>query len=131
MNVLAQAIEIVHAAEIIGDLLSDLVKTLKPEVSLGQKLNLIAGGNPKNKTTVGYSLMEAPRGILYDKLEIDKDGVVIKADIITPTVQFLNNIEEDLKVYLPNLKKLSKEMREQKIKTLIRAYDPCISCATH
>lgn len=130
-NVLAQAIEVVHATEKAGELLNDLIKTIKPEQSLGKKLKLIAGGNPKNKTTVGYSLMEAPRGILYDMLEIDKNGIIIKADIITPTVQFLNNIEEDLKVYIPNLKKLSKKKREQKIKTLIRAYDPCIACATH
>ncbi len=130
-NVLAQAIEIVYATEMAEKLLQDLIKTLKPEESLAKKLDLIGGGNPKNKTTIGYSVMEAPRGILYDMLEIDQDGIVTKADIITPTVQFLNNIEEDLKVYLPNLKKLSKEVREQKIKTLIRAYDPCISCATH
>jgi len=130
-NVLAQAIELVHATEEAGNLLQDLVKTLKPEKSKGQKLKLIAFGNPKNKTTTGYSLMEAPRGILYDMLEIDQNGIITKADIITPTVQFLNNIEEDLKIYLPNLKRLSKEAREQKIKTLIRAYDPCISCATH
>lgn len=130
-NVLAQAIEIVHATETAGEILKDLSKTLRPEESIGKKLNLIGGGNPKNKTTVGYSLMEAPRGILYDMLEINFNGIITKADIITPTVQFLNNIEEDLKVYLPNLKRLNSELREQKIKTLIRAYDPCISCATH
>jgi len=130
-NVLAQAIELVHTTEAAGELLQDLIKTLKPEESLGKKIDLIAKANPKAKTTIGYSVMEAPRGILYDMLEIDRDGIVIKADIITPTVQFLNNIEEDLKVYLPNLKKLSAAVREQKIKTLIRAYDPCISCATH
>jgi len=130
-NVLSQAIELVHATEESKNLLEDLAKTVKPEASLSKKLKLIAFANPKNKTTVGYSLMEAPRGILYDMLEIDQNGIITKADIITPTVQFLNNIEEDLKVYLPNLKKLSKETRKQKIKTLIRAYDPCISCATH
>ena len=130
-NVLAQAIELIHATETAGEILTDLEKTLKPETSQAKKLKLIANANPKNKTTVGYSLMEAPRGILYDMIEIDQNGIITKADIITPTVQFLNNIEEDLKVYLPNLKKLSSSAREQKIKTLIRAYDPCISCATH
>ena len=69
--------------------------------------------------------------VLYDMFEIDRDGYITKADIITPTVQFLNNIEEDLKVYLPTLARLSPEQRKLKIKTLIRAYDPCISCATH
>lgn len=130
-NILAQAIELVHATEEAGRILKDLTKTLKPEVSLNQKLKLIAGGNPKGKVTSGYSVMEAPRGILYDMLRIDENGLILKADIITPTVQFLNNIEQDLAVYLPDLRQLSKEKREQKIKTLIRAYDPCISCATH
>ena len=130
-NVLAQAIELVHATEQAGELLKDLSQTLQPEESRGKKLRLIAAANPLGKTTIGYSVMEAPRGILYDMLEINRDGLVVKADIITPTVQFLNNLEEDLKVYLPNLKKLNTQDREQKIKALIRAYDPCISCATH
>ena len=130
-NVLAQAIELVHATEVAGRLLKDLIKTLKPEASLAHKLKLIAGGNPKGKVTSGYSVMEAPRGVLCDMLRIDENGLILKADIITPTVQFLNNIEQDLAVYLPDLRQLSKEKREQKIKTLIRAYDPCISCATH
>ena len=114
LNVLAQAIEVVHATEIAGDLLKDLVESIEPEVSKGKKLKLIASGNPKNKTTIGYSVMEAPRGILYDMLEIDQNGIIIKADIITPTVQYLNNIEEDLKIYLPNLRKLSKNLKLQR-----------------
>jgi len=130
-NVFAQAVELVHSIETAGDILKDLVKTLKQEESKANKLKLISNANPKGKTTIGYSVMEAPRGILYDMIEINADGIITKADIITPTVQFLNNIEEDLKVYLPNLKKLKAGEREQKIKTLIRAYDPCISCATH
>ncbi len=130
-NVLAQAIEILYFVEAAAAMLKDLSVTLKPEESKAKKLNIIGKANPRGKTAVGYSVMEAPRGILYDMLEINRDGIITKADIITPTVQFLNNMEADLKVYLPNLKKLSKQEREQKIRTLIRAYDPCISCATH
>ncbi|MDX9892938.1 MAG: Ni/Fe hydrogenase subunit alpha [Patescibacteria group bacterium] len=130
-NVLAQAIEVVHAMQEAGNLLSDLADNLKFEESRGHNLALIADANPQGRVTVGYSVMEAPRGILYDMVEINADGVITRSDIITPTVQYLNNIEEDLKVYLPNLKQLSDRQRRQKIKTLIRAYDPCISCATH
>lgn len=130
-NILAQAIELIHATETAGILLKDLIKTIKFEESLNKKLNVIAAGNPKNKVTTGYSVMEAPRGILFDMLRIDENGQVVKADIITPTVQFLNNIENDLKIYIPDLKNLPKEKLHAKIKTLIRAYDPCISCATH
>jgi len=44
---------------------------------------------------------------------------------------FLANLEKDLEKYLPQIKKLSDKKRDSLIKTLIRAYDPCISCATH
>ncbi len=128
---MAQAIELVHATETAGLLLKDLIKTIRPDVSQAKKLKLIAFANPLGKVTSGYAVMEAPRGILYDMLRIDANGLVIKSDIITPTVQFLNNIENDLKVYIPEIRKLPKDKLEQKIKTLIRAYDPCISCATH
>jgi coenzyme F420-reducing hydrogenase alpha subunit len=33
--------------------------------------------------------------------------------------------------FLPQTRKLSAAQRKNKIKTMIRAYDPCISCATH
>jgi coenzyme F420-reducing hydrogenase alpha subunit len=130
-NILAQAIEILHFTEEAGKLLLDLSKTLKREKSLADKLKLIAFANPKNRTTIGFSVMEAPRGILYDMIEVNRDGIVTQANIITPTVMFLNNLEEDLKVYIPDIKKLANKQRELKIKTLIRAYDPCIACATH
>ncbi|MBU1165120.1 Ni/Fe hydrogenase subunit alpha [Patescibacteria group bacterium] len=131
-NVLAQAIEVLHCTEEIGHLIRDILKVgLKDEVSQAKKLKLIAFANPKNKTTKGSALMEAPRGILYHHYEIDRDGRIVSTQIITPTVLFLNNIEEDLRKLLPQTAEMSPKERELKIKTLIRAYDPCISCATH
>jgi len=131
-NVLAQAIEVLHCVEEIGNLLEEIIKSgIKEEKSLSKKLSLIAFGNPKNKTTFGSAVMEAPRGILYHSYEIDRNGNIVSNQIITPTVMFLSNIEEDLKMLLPKVKNLTAKERELKIKTLIRAYDPCISCATH
>jgi len=131
-NVLAQAIEVLHCTEEIGRLISEILKTgIKEEKSLAKRLKLIAFANPKNKTTSGSALMEAPRGVLYHNYKIDRDGKIVFSQIITPTVMFLSNIEEDLKKLIPQTVKLSKSQREQKIKSLIRAYDPCISCATH
>jgi len=131
-NVLAQAIEVLHCTEEIGHLIRDILKVgVKDEVSQAKKLKLIAFANPKNKTTKGSALMEAPRGVLYHQYEIDRDGRIVSARIITPTVMFLNNIEEDLRKLIPQTAKMSPQERELKIKTLIRAYDPCISCATH
>jgi radical SAM protein with 4Fe4S-binding SPASM domain len=79
----------------------------------------------------GLAACEAPRGTLYHYYEINSQGLIQKCNIITPTAQFLNNIEEDLKIWLPKVKKLSQKEREKRIKMLIRAYDPCITCATH
>lgn len=131
-NVLAQAIEVLHCTEEIGRLIEEILKKgIKEEASQAKKLKLIAFGNPKNKTTFGAALMEAPRGVLYHAYQIDRDGNIVSGQIITPTVMFLSNIEEDLKKLLPKISKLSTKEQELKIKTLIRAYDPCISCATH
>jgi coenzyme F420-reducing hydrogenase alpha subunit len=44
---------------------------------------------------------------------------------------FLGNLEDDLAEYLKETKQMTEAERRNKIKMLIRAYDPCISCATH
>ena len=75
--------------------------------------------------------MDAPRGTLFHYIEVNKHGKVVKCDIITPTVQMINNLEEDLKVYLPDIVDYNDERIKREIRKMIRAYDPCISCATH
>ncbi|KKR07040.1 MAG: Nickel-dependent hydrogenase large subunit [Parcubacteria group bacterium GW2011_GWC2_39_14] len=79
----------------------------------------------------GCAVMEAPRGLLYHEYELDNEGKIVYSNIISPTTIFLNNLEDDLKSYLPQIQKLTDKKQVQLIKTLIRAYDPCISCATH
>jgi len=69
--------------------------------------------------------------LLIHNYEITKDGRIKNARIITPTAQFLFNLEEDLKEFLPTLRNLSSSKRKQEIKKLVRAYDLCISCAVH
>lgn len=124
-NILAQAIEVVHFVEESQKLLKILIKMYKKNlVSPMHEAKPRASG-------IGLAACEAPRGTLYHYYEIDKNGLIKKCNIITPTAQFLNNIEEDLKVWLPRIKRLSKKERDRKIKMLIRAYDPCITCATH
>lgn len=130
-NITAQAIEVVHAVEEAHKLLKDLSKNLKPEASQGQKLNLISQANPLGRSVTGIDAIEAPRGTLYHSYTVDRNGYLTDCAIITPTVCFLKNLEEDIKVYIPNILKLSEKQRSIKIRSLIRAYDPCISCATH
>jgi sulfhydrogenase subunit alpha len=121
-NVIAQAIEVVHCVEHFQKLV--------------REYTLLKGdANPyvevKTKAGKGVGVGEAPRGTLYHEYEIDAAGIVTGCNIITPTAQFLFNIEEDLAKYLPTLKGEKISFQKKEIKKLIRAYDPCISCATH
>jgi coenzyme F420-reducing hydrogenase alpha subunit len=120
-NLFSQAIEVLHFLEISQELLKEILKLpLKEEKS-----------EIKFYSTSGLSALEAPRGTLFHYYEIDKDGRILNCNIITPTAQFLHNIEEDLKVLLPKILKLKRKEQIRKIRSLIRIYDPCISCATH
>ncbi len=118
-NVLAQAVEIVHCVEEVQRMIEDLRLKIEEPV----KCKIRAGK--------GVAAVEAPRGILVHYYEINSRGRIIRADIVTPTVMFLGNLEDDLAVYLTKTKKMTKSQRINKIRMLIRAYDPCISCATH
>jgi coenzyme F420-reducing hydrogenase alpha subunit len=120
-NLFSQAIEVLHFLEVSQGLLKEILKLPlkeeKPEI--------------KFYPSSGLSALEAPRGTLFHYYEIDKDGRILNCNIITPTAQFLHNIEEDLKVLLPKILKLKRKEQIRKIRSLIRIYDPCISCATH
>lgn len=120
-NVYAQAVEIVNGLEEIKKLIDQLGKIDQKNI----KVKVVPKAND------GYGAVEAPRGILFDYYKFDKNGKVLEANIISPTAQFLANLEADLLVYLPNVYKMPEHERTIKIRTLIRAYDPCISCATH
>jgi sulfhydrogenase subunit alpha len=81
----------------------------------------------------GIGSLEVPRGTLYHEYWIDKEGLVTNANIITPTA--INNliIDQDMKMVGKELSEhgLTKEEIRSKMELIARAYDPCISCATH
>jgi coenzyme F420-reducing hydrogenase alpha subunit len=120
-NLFCQAVEVLHFLEesqkLMEEIIESGIKDEKMEIQI--------------REGEGISAMEAPRGTLFDHLAVDKDGRISSCDIITPTAQFLANIEEDLKVLLPTILKLSEAEKRRKIRALIRIYDPCISCAIH
>lgn len=122
-NNLAQAIEILHAVDASGQIIEffDTIVQEKPMVV------------KPFKTTVGIGVIEAPRGTLYYKLEINNDGTLKKGDIIVPTGQ--NQILMERAIYelvekLVNLD-VPKDKIIEEIEKLIRAFDPCMSCAAH
>ena len=121
-NVLGQAIEIVHCVEEVINLI---------EKNQGLELNGSKNVSWQPKAGRGYGAIEAPRGILLYFYETRRNGDIQECDIITPTAQNIARMEEDLASWLPDLSKKMSGKREYLIKMLIRAYDPCLTCATH
>ncbi|MCL5038799.1 MAG: Ni/Fe hydrogenase subunit alpha [Firmicutes bacterium] len=79
----------------------------------------------------GFAITEAPRGSLYHSYKINEHGIIEKADIVSPTAHNVHNIEEDLRRFVPQVLDLSEEEATLKCETVIRNYDPCISCSAH
>jgi F420-non-reducing hydrogenase large subunit len=80
----------------------------------------------------GYGLVEAPRGPLIHHYVIE-NGLVKKAEFIIPTVHNLMAIERALMVaanrYI-NSERINLEL-DRAVGRVVRAFDPCIACATH
>jgi sulfhydrogenase subunit alpha len=80
---------------------------------------------------VGAFLIEAPRGLLYHSAMVDAAGTVVDYDVVVPTAQNQINIENDLRYHFErNLHKDDEDLRLD-AESIIRAYDPCMSCATN
>jgi len=121
---IAQAIEIVHFLDYI-------IRELKELELTGMKVCPTIG---QVRRGIGVGIVEAPRGILYHMYEIDGDGKVRYADIVTPTAQNFADIEESIKYLLPKLLRsnlLVPDNLKYEIEKLVRCYDPCISCSVH
>jgi sulfhydrogenase subunit alpha len=80
---------------------------------------------------IGCGCSEAPRGTLYHRYRLDKDGTILDAKIVPPTSQNQKTIESDLLHFVPQAMNLSEEKLTLACEQAIRNYDPCISCATH
>ena len=126
INIFAQIIEIIHCLAEIKSLFEKYAR-LRAKRGFEARLKVSFKPNPGK----GIGIMEAPRGLLYHEYELDKEGNILHCNIITPTAMFLANLEADLAALLPQLKNASDAKQKALIKMLIRAYDPCISCATH
>jgi len=124
-NNTAQAIEIMHLLENSMALISKLInKDLSKSVAeIKQRL-------PK-KTITGQASLEAPRGILIHKVKINQKGIIESYNITPPTQINLASLEKEAKELIKKQKNLSQKEAEKQIQQLIRAFDPCITCAVH
>ncbi|MCS7128392.1 MAG: nickel-dependent hydrogenase large subunit [Desulfurococcaceae archaeon] len=83
---------------------------------------------PRSGTYV--AAIEAPRGLLYHRYEVDDCGRVKYSNIVTPTAQNQASMEAAIMNVIKG-EALSGEMAVEKAKRVIRAFDPCISCSVH
>jgi coenzyme F420-reducing hydrogenase alpha subunit len=121
-NIFAQMIEVLHSIQESAKLIREL---------LNADLNNAITKEFQIKEGACVAAVEAPRGTLYYHIDLDQKGYVKNVNIITPTAQFLANLEDDIKAYIPQVLNLEDKLREKKLRAFIRAYDPCISCAVH
>jgi sulfhydrogenase subunit alpha len=118
-NNLAQAIEILHCVD-------DAIDTLKT-IRIADEERV----RQPPRAGTGMGVIEAPRGLLYHTAKVNGEGVVEDYDVIVPTAQNQINIENDLKDYFNrNLDKEEETLRAD-AESIVRAYDPCMSCATN
>lgn len=83
------------------------------------------------RKSIGFSATEAPRGILYHRFALDKEGLLTSAKIVPPTSQNQKRIEDDLRRVVSECIEFPEEELVHRCEQTIRNYDPCISCATH
>ncbi len=117
----ARMIEMLHAAEMIKELLHD-------DDLLGT--DLVVTGERRER---GVGMIEAPRGTLIHHYRVDENDLVVRANLIVSTThnnQAMNEaIRQVARQHLDG-HKLSEGLLNH-IEVAVRAFDPCLSCATH
>ncbi len=117
----ARMIEMLHAAEVISALLGD------PDLLAGP---LTAEGAHARE---GVGIIEAPRGTLIHHYRVDDDDLVSMCNLIVSTThnnQAMNTAIRAVASQYFDGRALTEGLLNR-IEVAIRAFDPCLSCATH
>ena len=118
---------------------SIVVRCVEILYALDEALRLIEAYQPPDppaaevppRAGTGHGWSEAPRGMLWHRYGIDADGTVLDAKIVPPTSQNQGRIEESLRGFVERHADLPDPELQLRCEQAVRAYDPCISCATH
>lgn len=118
----ARMIEVVHCVEKIRELLHD------PDL---QGSDLVAKGERRFE---GIGVIEAPRGNLIHHYKVDENDQVTFCNLIVSTThnnEGMNRAVKNVAVtHLSGQPRITEGMLNH-VEVAIRAYDPCLSCATH
>ncbi len=131
-NNLAQAVEILHYLEEALRLLDGLEEKelnsslVNPKVVRQEALEA-KGPWPKR----GVAAIEAPRGVLFHEVQVDKDGKITHYNIVAPTNLNLSGLDDEINILLGRYSSGPDQIKKQFIEDLIRAMDPCITCSVH
>jgi len=117
----ARLIEILHGLEVIEELLED------PDL-FGKEL--VVKGERQEE---GVGVIEAPRGVLIHHYKVDEEDKVTMCNLIVSTTH--NNQAMNAAIRSVAMQHLERRVISEgllnHIECAIRAYDPCLSCATH
>ena len=118
----ARLIEILFSLEALERLMND------PDI-LSKDVKSRAGVNRHEAVGV----VEAPRGTLFHHYKVDDDGKIVWANFIVSTAHNNLAMNESVKQVAKRYVKPSdlKEGMLNRVEAVIRAFDPCLSCATH
>ena len=117
----ARMIEMLHAAEIIEGLLDD------DDIS-GTELMAYGERQPR-----GVGVLEAPRGTLIHHYRVDERDQVVRANLIVSTThnnEAMNRSIREVALRYLDGRTLTEGLLNH-IEVAVRAFDPCLSCATH
>jgi NAD-reducing hydrogenase large subunit len=117
----ARMIEVLHAVEKIAELLPD------PDL---QGEELVVTGEPRREAV---AVLEAPRGTLLHHYKVDENDLVVRVNLIVSTTnnnEAMNRSVESVAREHLSGQEITEELLNH-VEVAIRAYDPCLSCATH
>lgn len=121
-------------------LLFDLARGIELVYAIERALVLLEAPLDQEDTAVpytprdgeGFGLVEAPRGPLIHHYRVEQ-GKIAKAEFIIPTVHNMMAIERALRVAAERYVRADSVALEleRAVGRVVRAFDPCIACATH
>ncbi|MBS1976721.1 MAG: Ni/Fe hydrogenase subunit alpha [Bacteroidetes bacterium] len=117
----ARLIEMLHCAEIMKDLLQD------DEI---MSTDLVREGKPRQE---GIGIIEAPRGTLTHHYQVDEKGMITRCNLIVSTTHNNDAMNQAVKWVANHVISRQGTITDgmlNQVEVAIRAYDPCLSCAT-
>lgn len=117
----ARMIELLHGVEVVAQLLDDPAILGGPLVATGERQRS------------GVGIIEAPRGTLIHEYEVGDDDLVKSCNLIVSTThnnQAMNEAVRSVALQYLDGQTITEPLLNH-LEVAIRAYDPCLSCATH